>query len=111
MKDFSTADDQPAPAHTDKRDLAFFAEHPDREYRARAPFPHELDAAQERGHSLDLAPGQSWVVIVMRCGATLITTTLLKARLDTPGSYPNSDDEIRGAFKGPRPVTPAGAAA
>lgn len=104
MSIFPKPDDEPAPSFTDPDDLAFFAEHPDREYRARAPFKHELEEANRRGHSLELASDQALIVITMRCGTSLITTMLAKCRLSPPGTYPSTDDEIRRAFKGPVPI-------
>lgn len=107
MKLFPGPDDEPAPSFTDPEDLAFFRLHPERNYRAREPRPNELKQAARRGHRLELAPGQTWAVIVTRVSNTFITT-LGKVRLDQPGVYPDNDDDIRGAFKGPRPVAPAG---
>lgn len=107
MKMFDARDDEPAPAYTDPDDVAFFAKHPERNYRARAPKLPELEYAGQRGHCLDQKPGQSLAVIITRVGSTFITT-LAKVRLDQPGVYPDNDDDIRGGFKGPRPVAPAG---
>lgn len=107
MRIFDAPDDAPAPSYTDPSDLAFFEAHPGRGYRARAPFAREIFQALSRGHCLDLKPGQSLAVIITRVGSTFITT-LAKVRLDQPGVYPDNDDDIRGGFKGPRPVAPAG---
>lgn len=107
MRLFPAIDSEPAPAYTDPADLAFFEAHPERSYRARAPFPREIFQALSRGHCLDLETGQSLAVIVTRVSNTFITT-LAKVRLDQPGVYPDNDDDIRGGFRGPRPVAPAG---
>lgn len=107
MDIFPTRDTEPAPAYTDPADLAFFNAHPERRYRARAPFVREIFQALSRDHYLGLEPGQSLAVIVTRVSNTFITA-LAKVRLDHPGVYPDNDDDIRGGFKGPRPVAPAG---
>lgn len=109
MKLFSDHDHEPAPSFTDPRDLAFFALRPDREYRARAPFRREIRDARRRRLDMSLSPGQSLAVIVTRVGSGIITTALVKVRLDRPGVYPESDDDIRGGFtRGPRPTAPVG---
>lgn len=107
MRTFEHRDNESAPSFTDPEDLAFFRLHPERNYRAREPRARELRQAARRGHRLELAPGQSWAVIVTRISNTFITT-LAKVRLDQPGVYPDTDDDIRSGFKGPRPVVPAG---
>lgn len=111
MQMFSNPDEQSAPSHTAPEDIAFFTLHPARQFRARPPTRRELQNARKRGHVLVLGPGQSWAVIVTRVVGGPIITTLGKVRLDLPGVYPDSDDDIRGAFNGPRPVAPAGVAA
>lgn len=109
MKLFATRDDDPAPSHTDPRDMVFFAMNPGRKYRARAPFRREIRAARRRGMDMSLSPGQSLAVIVTRVGSGIITTALVKVRLDRSGVYPDSDDDIRGGFsRGPRPIAPVG---
>lgn len=96
----------PAPDRTDPRDLAFFALHPERRFRARAPFREELRQAKLLGRLSPLAPGQEYATIVSRLGADVITTVLAKVRLDLPGVYPDSDEDIDRAFR--RPKTPKG---
>lgn len=100
---------EPAPSQVDPRDLAFFRDHPARHYRARAPFRSELKQARRQGMDLTLSAGQELAVIVSRIGAGIITTMLVKVRLDRPGAFPDTDDDItRGFPKLPRPTAPAG---
>ncbi len=102
----------PAPSRTDPRDLAFFSLHPDRRYRARAPFREELRRAALLGQLTPLVSGQVVMTVVSRPGAGLITTVLVKARLNAPGVYPDSDENIIKSFvrgpKGRSPCSPSG---
>lgn len=101
----------PAPNRTDDADMLFFAVNPSRRMRVRAPFRSEIRNAKTRGRLPVLQPGQEFVVIVQRLDSP-ITTMLAVARLDAPGTYPDTDDEIRRAFgRQPKPVAPAGVTA
>ena len=101
----------PAPDQTHPADKLFFAMNMDRRIRMRTPFRSEIRNAKQRGRLPTLQSGQEFVVIVQRLGGP-ITTMLAVARLDPPGTYPDTDDDIRRAFgRQPKPVAPAGVAA
>jgi len=95
----------PAPSRTDSRDLAFFSLHPERRYRARAPFREELRHAKLIGRLPPLKDGQVYCTIVARTGGPILTW-LAAVRLDQPGVYPDSDDDIGRGFH--RPKSPKG---
>lgn len=95
----------PAPDWTDPRDKAWFREHPERRQRVRAPFAEELTRARLMGVLKPLKPGQTYAVIVSDLGAHVMTQ-LFALRLDQPGIFPDSDDDIDRAFR--RPKAPKG---
>lgn len=94
----------PAPNFTDPRDIAWFTAHPDRRQRARAPFPEEIARARLLGVLTPLLPGQEYGVIVTDLGSHRMSQ-LVSVRLDRPGIFPDSDDDIDRGF---RPKTPKG---
>lgn len=92
-------------APIDQRDKDWFALHPQRRQRVRAPFPEELTCAKLLGILRQLKPGQEYAVIVQDLGSHWMSQ-FIAIRLDQHGVFPDSDDDIDRSFR--RPKAPKG---